>query len=113
MRGEQTGILGFFVSFDGAYVDFGEDRLEVFLVRRVLGRPLVISCRCGVSRVGGGFVVQSEGSSIGKLRIRKAVVKIAMGTFRRLAAVYEPEVAAVLAMRGIALEDGRVVLDPG
>lgn len=112
VTGRQKGITGLFVSFEGAYVNFMENELEVLLVRKVLGRPFVVGCRCGLASGGKGIVVRSTGSSVGKLKIRRAVVKVAMGSFRRLAGVYQPELALLARMGGVSLEEGRIVLDP-
>ncbi len=112
LRGRQTGWQRLLVRYEGIFVDFREGQAEVIVVRRVLGRPLPISCFIDITAGEDSYLTQVQGTAIGRLRSRIWVIDVVMETFRTLRREYQPEISYLFRMSEIRFEDGRMILDP-
>jgi hypothetical protein len=108
--GRQKGMTRFVSSFEGVCVDLREDEVEIYLVRKCLGRLVTVSCVFAVENSERGRLVRSAGSSVGTLRIRDLVFQFVLNSFRRLAGVYEVELELIKRAESLVVRDGEIVL---
>ncbi|MCB1230621.1 MAG: hypothetical protein KDN19_10165 [Verrucomicrobiae bacterium] len=106
--GEQAGVLGALVKFQGVYTDLEPGSAEVYVVRSVFGLPFAVSMRFVLEKQGYLQQWDSAGGAIGRIRLSgKRQFKPITDAFRRVIKVTEDEWSAIRHFEGS--EDGTVV----
>ncbi len=127
---KQGGFLEEKVTLDRVWVRLEEDRAEVIMARRFLGKPFTVSMYLQVEQVedlkgpylnitpsGGPYLKEfphpPRGGRFGKLVVPMGFLLLVMPAFEKLPPLFSGEIdLAFTKMTRIRIEKGKLILDP-
>lgn len=130
LSSRQGGLLGNYVTLDGAWVRLEQGRVEIVLERRIFGHPLTVSSYVQISQMvsptgaastegvlhGGPYLQDiplNRGGRFGQLVVPQGFLHLVLPSFANLAAVYKDEIDLALGrMARIRIEKDKLILDP-
>lgn len=110
VKGKQGGILGGFVKFEGVYLDFEVNSIEIYIVRSVFGLPFTVSSRFNQVQAEYKTIWKAGGGSIGSFSMSTKQLKPIMEAFMRLKETCKDEYEAANAMTTMEFGDDQIVL---
>ncbi len=126
----QGGVMEGRVTLDRVLIRLEEDRAEVIMERRVLGRPFTVSMYLKVEKAedatgivtnfkpNGGpyhkdYPRPPQGGRFGKLVVPEGFLYLVFPAYQKLAALFPEEIdLAFTNMARVRIEKGKLVLDP-
>lgn len=126
----QAGFLEGKVTFDRVWVRLEDERAEVIMARRFLGKPFTVSMYLKVEKLedekgivtdfqpnGGPYLKDfphpPKGGRFGKLVVPMGFLYLVLPAYQKLGALFPEEVDLGFAnMARVKIEKGRLVLDP-
>ncbi len=107
--GEQGGVLGALVKFQGVYADIEPGTAEIYVIRSVFGLPFAVSFKLARQESGYREEWRAAGGSIGRIRMSgKRQFKPISDAFFRIAQVSKDEIDAIKSLRKIELGKDQV-----
>jgi hypothetical protein len=129
LKARQGGPLAAYVTLDGVWVRLQDERAEIIIERRVLGRPLTVSMFVKVEQLQTPTGVQTmihrhggpyhaslpkpmQGGRFGCLVVPQGFLNLVIGSYNKLASAYREEIGlAFEEMARIRIEPGRLMLE--
>lgn len=130
VQAKQAGLLADKVSLSGVWVRLEQDRAEIVLERKVMGKPFTVSMyvqvemtesekgvKREVKRHGGGYheylPFPTVGGRFGKLAVPQGFLLLVLPSFQKLAALFPEEIRLGFEeMTRIKIDDNQITLDP-
>lgn len=110
VKGKQGGPLSALVKFQGVYVDFEPNQVDVYLVRSVAGLPFSISSSFTRKPLQYTTIWKAAGGSIGSFNLRTKQFKPIVETFQRLHDLCKDEMDCLNSMASVEVGDDQIVL---
>lgn len=112
LAGKIPGMLGGWVSFDGARIDLEPDSARLFLVWKVKGYTRTASVDLALSRDDKDFHVEVLRGAYGHLQMPRGMMRPLYPSLEALAHALDPEIRALFQMTQVTIAKDKLVLDP-
>ena len=111
LRGTQTGAFGGLVRYAGTYVDLKPGIAEVYIERKIFGRPLTMSVEVKREATANGRETwKIGGGSIGKIRMGELSFGPVIKPFLRMARSAVHDMDVMQKVRNIEFTEGKMIL---
>ncbi len=111
LNGKIDGMLGGWVTFDGARLDLEPDRARLYVMWKIHGHTRTASVDLAVRRDGNHFQVDLLSGAYGHLQMPRGMMRPIYPSLRALAEALDPEIRALFQMTQITLDKDKLVLD--
>jgi len=112
LAGKVPGMLGGWVTFDGARIDLEPGRARLYLIWKVKGYTRTASVDLAISRDDKDFLVEVLDGAYGHLQLPRGMMRPLYPSLRTLAEALDPEIRALFQMNQITIAKDKLVLDP-
>jgi len=110
LGGEQKGLMGSFITFEGIYADVEPDTVEFFVERKIFGMPTTMSTRLRLEYFRGLPRSEGAGGTIGKINLSSKQLQPIVEAFTRVLGACRDEALALQHIASIRFEKDKVVL---
>ena len=110
IQGEQGGLMGSIVSFDGVYVDLLPNGAEVYVLRSFFGMPVTLTSRIRADSFRYQMRYEVAEFTIGKIRLGSRNIKPVTDMFGRIKGGLREEEYTLNQLGEIRFEDDQVIL---
>ena len=112
LAGKIPGILGGWVTFEGARIDLEPNTARLFLIWKVKGHTRTASIDLAISRDEKDFHVEVLRGAYGHLQMPRGMMRPIYPSLRALTEALDPEIRALFQMNQITIAKDKLVLDP-
>lgn len=112
LAGKIPGILGGWVTFDGARIDLEPGSARLFLIWKIKGHTRTASVDLAISRDEKDFHVEVLGGAYGHLQMPRGMMRPLQPSLKALTDALDPEIRALFQMTQITFAKDKLVLDP-
>ncbi|MBP82594.1 MAG: hypothetical protein CMO61_01960 [Verrucomicrobiales bacterium] len=110
IQGDQEGLMGSIVSFDGIYVDLLANGAEVYVLRSFFGMPVTLTSRIRADSFRYQMRYEVVEFTIGKIRMGSGNIKPVIDMFGRIKGGLQEEEYTLNQLGEIRFEDDQVIL---
>ncbi len=112
LAGKIPGMLGGWVTFDGARLDLEPGNARLILIWKIKGYTRTASVDLAISRNDNDFRVEVLRGACGHLQMPRGMMRPLYPSLEALAEVLDPEIRALFLMNQITIAKDKLVLDP-